>query len=181
MKNKLHHRFIIASLVALVFGSFVSCTPVKEEGISLASFTENYVEVAIHLKKTLTGGHILSATFTPPEGYHLYSKDIPITGTDGLGRPTLLELTSDSLMKSGGTLSESVQAEVPDFGPEELLVYPVGAVTLSLPVNLPPGNDWVEDELSVTFMACSASLCKPPVVGKIVPVQVPGAEAFAQK
>ena len=111
----------------------------------------------------------------------MYSKDIPITGTDGLGRPTLLELTSDSLMKSGGTLSESVNAEVPDFGPEELLVYPVGAVTLSLPVNLPPGNDWVEDELSITFMACSASLCKPPVVGKIVPVRVPGAEAFAQK
>lgn len=111
----------------------------------------------------------------PPEGYHLYSKDIPITGIEGLGRPTLLELTSNSTTKATGALIEGVKAEVPDFGPRELLVYPAGAVTLSLPVELPPGEDWIEDELQVTFIACSASQCKPPVVAKRLLAPIPGA------
>ena len=181
MKIKLHRRFIIASWVALCFGGFVSCTPAKEERISLASFTASYVVVSIYLEANLPGNYALSATFTPPEGYHLYSKDIPLTGINGLGRPTLLELTSGSLMESNGVLLESVKAETPAFEPRELLVYPVGAVTLSLPVDLPPGMDWVEDELAITYMACSASLCKPPVVGKIVPVQIPGADMLDRK
>ena len=53
----------------------------------------------------------------------------------------------------------------------ELLVYPLGPVTLSLPIDLPPGADWMEDELSITYMACSANQCKPPVEGKIVPAE----------
>jgi len=175
MNIKLRRRFIIASWVALFFGVFISCTPAAEEPISLASFTENYVEVSIVLEQNASGNYILSAIFTPPEGYHLYSKDIPITGIDGLGRPTLLELTSNSTTKATGTLIEDVKAEVPDFGPKELLVYPVGAVTLSLPVKLPAGDDWIEDELQVTFMACSASQCKPPVVAKRLLVPIPGA------
>ena len=181
MDIKLRRRFIIASLVALFFGVFVSCTPAAEEPISLASFTENYVEVLIVLEQNASGNYILSATFTPPEGYHLYGKDIPITGIEGLGRPTRLALTSNSLMKSGGGLIESVKATVPEFEPRELLVYPLGAVTLSLPVELPPGASWMEDEVAVTYMACSASLCKPPVAGKIVTVRVPGTDTFDRK
>jgi len=165
----------------LILAAVVSCAPSNYDTIALASFTENYVEVSIQLEQTGAGAHVISATFTPPEGYHLYSKDIPITGVDGLGRPTLLELTSSSETMATGTLIESVEAEVPNFGPRELLVYPASAVTLSLPVELPPGNDWIEDELQVTYMACSASQCKPPVVGKIVRVRVPGAEAFDRK
>jgi hypothetical protein len=46
---------------------------------------------------------------------------------------------------------------------------------------LPPGADWMEDELSITFMACSANQCKPPVEGKIVPVRIPGADAAENK
>src|ERR671912_688386 len=102
MNIKLRRRCIIASWVALFFGVYVSCTPAAEEPISLASFTENYVEVSIVLEQNTSGNYLLSATFTPPEGYHLYSKDIPITGIDGLGRPTRLALTSNSLMRSVG-------------------------------------------------------------------------------
>lgn len=172
----LRRRLYIIPLTILLSMSLVFCTSAQSETISLASFTENYVRVSIYLERNSEGEYTVSATFTPPEGYHLYSKDIPITGIDGLGRPTLLELTSNSPMKATGALIESVNAEAPGFGPGELLVYPAGAVTLSLPVELPPGNGWTEDELQVTYMACSASQCKPPVVAKKVLVPIPGAD-----
>jgi hypothetical protein len=144
--------------------------------ISLGTFTENDVDVSLQLDKNSNGVYLLSATFTPPEGNHMYSKDIPITGVDGLGRPTLIELTAESQMEPLGELIESIPAEVPNFEPKQLLVYPPGAVTLSLPVKLPSGNDWVDDVVKITYMSCSDTGCKPPVVGKLVTVRVPGAD-----
>jgi len=176
MDMKLRRRVTVASWAILLAGAFVSCTPAAEGPIALASFTENYVDVSIHLEQNAAGNFVLSATFTPPVGYHLYSKDIPITGVNGLGRPTLLELTTESQMQAMGNLIESAKAETPAFEPKELLVYPAGAVTLRLPVKLTSGNNWIDDEVAVTYMACSASLCKPPVMGKVVPVRVPGAD-----
>src|SRR5262249_964820 len=123
----------------------------------------------------------LTATFTPPEGYHLYSKDVPISGVYGMGRPTLIELTPNGHLKAIGGLTESVGAGVLGYGPPELLVYPVGPVTLGLPVQLAPGDRWVNDELKITFMACSSTLCRPPVEGKIVPIRVPGANMFEKE
>jgi hypothetical protein len=176
-------RFFCISLlwIILLSAAFVSCMPAPSESISLASFTENYVEVSIDLEHSAEGNYVLSAKFTPPHGYHLYSKDIPRTGINGLGRPTLIELSPGSPMKATDTLFESVKAQAPDFEPKELLVYPLGAVTLSLPVELPPGNSWVEDEVEVTYMACSASLCKPPVVAKRVLVRIPGGDMLERK
>jgi hypothetical protein len=143
--------------------------------LALAAFNKNDVEVSIQLESNANGDYFLSATFAPLEGFHMYSKDIPLTGVDGLGRPTLIELTTESHMKSIGEMIESVQAEVPNFEPRELLVYPPGAVTLSLPVELPPGNEWVEDVVKVTYMSCSDHGCKAPVVGELVSIRVPGA------
>ena len=124
------------------------------------------------------GGAILLASFNPPEGYHLYSKDSPRIGLNGLGRPTLLELPTNSQMTASGELMESVNAQVPDFEPRELLVYPVGAVTLSLRVELPQGDEWLDDFVSVTYMACSDTLCHPPVMGKVVPIRIPGVDVL---
>jgi len=166
--------FLLAMSLAV---TSVACTPGLSEPISLVSFTENYVDVSIYLTRNAEGSYILSGTFTPPEGYHLYSKDVPRNGVSGLGRPTLLELTAHSHIKSNGELIESVKAEKPDFEPKELLVYPLGTVTLSLPIKLPSGKDWIDEEIKVTYMACSASLCKPPVVGKVVSIRIPGTEA----
>ena len=149
--------------------------------LSLATFKDNDVEVSIYLDSNADGEYFLTATFAPPDGYHLYSKDIPITGVDGLGRPTLLELTPESQMKLAGGLIESVRAEVPNFEPIELLVYPPGSVTLSLPVELPPGNEWVDDVVKVTYMACSDHGCKAPVTGKLVPVRIPGVDLLANQ
>ncbi len=111
----------------------------------------------------------------------MYSKDIPITGVDGLGRPTLIELTGDGQMKPLGGLIESASVEIPNFEPKKLLVYPPGAVTLSLPVELPSGNDWVEDVVKVTYMSCSDTGCKPPVIGKLVSVRVPGVDMIVDQ
>lgn len=175
---KVHLFLSILSWTILLSAISVSCTPAANEPISLASFTENYVEVSIYLERNPVGNYFLSAEFIPPDDYYLYSKDIPITGVDGLGRPTLLELTTDSHMKAIGSLIESVKAQEPSIEPNELLVYPPGAVTLSLPVGVPSGNEWVEVEIRITYMACSASACKPPVEGKIVLIRVPGTDLF---
>lgn len=146
-----------------------SCAPSAPE---LAHFTENDVEVSIWLEKT-GEGYILSATFTPPKGFHLYSKDILRSGMDGLGRPTLLELPENAEIRASGQLMESVPAEIPPFEPKDLLVYPAGPVTLSLPVTLPETKGAFEDTIIVTYMACSNTGCKPPVVGKLVTIKVP--------
>ena len=175
---KLRLFFSVLSIIFLLAAVNAACTPASGELIVLASFTENYVSVSISLERDPVGGAFLSATFTPPDGHHLYSKDIPASGLDGLGRPTLLELAAESRMTSLGQLTESVQAQEPDFEPRELLVYPEGPVTLRLPVELPPGEDWVAEEIKVTYMACSAYQCKPPVEGKIVQIRIPGAEMF---
>ena len=164
--------------VMLLSATLVSCTPPVNESIPLTSFTESYVTVSIALERNVGGEYFLSATFLPPDGYHLYSKDIPLNGVNGLGRPTLLELTEDSLITALGTLTESVNAQEPDFEPKELLVYPAGEVTLRLPIELPPGNHWIDEELKITYMACSAYQCKPPVEAKIVPIRFPSANVF---
>ena len=175
MKRSILLAFLVVFLSA-------SCLPESlrrdNSSLSLASFVENGVAVSIQLNHDGDGGAILAATFTPPKGFHLYSKDIPFDGLDGLGRPTVLELLSESQMKVVGPLSESAKAEVPDFEPRELLVYPAGPITLSLNVELPAGKNWFDDSLSVTYMACSETLCSPPVEGKVVSVRIPGADIF---
>jgi hypothetical protein len=149
----------------------VSCASI--DSIPLASFTENSVAVSIRLEHNKDGSYQLSARFTPPAGFHLYSKDIPRTGVDGLGRPTLLELPAGARMQAAGPLTESIPAEIPAFEPKELLVYPAGPVTLTLPVRLPENQTGaIQDVLSVTYMACNKTGCKPPVVGKIISINV---------
>jgi len=169
-------RFYLSRFLCVVLFSAVlfSCTSDQNKTVSLGSFTEHDVGVSLSLIQNHDGNYFVSATFIPPDGYHLYSKDIPATGIDDLGRPTLIELTSNSLMKATGALRENVKPQAPDFEPRDLQVYPAGPVTLRLPVELPAGEDWIDDEISITYMACSAGTCKPPVVGRIVKVRIPG-------
>ena len=164
--------------VVLLSIVIVSCTSAPNLPIQLASFSENDVSVSVALEQSSAGNYLLSAMFTPPDGYHLYSKDIPVRGINGIGRPTLLELTKESQVKALGSLADSVPPEKFYFEHNEFQVYPLGPVTLSLPIELPPGRGWVNDELKITFMACSSNLCKPPVEGKIVAIRVPGVELF---
>jgi hypothetical protein len=174
--------FISVSLsVVLLSIGLVSCISTPNLPIQLASFSENDVSVSILLEQPTAGNFVIAATFTPPDGYHLYSKDIPIHGINGIGRPTLLELATESQTKTLGSVTENVRAEGFFFEQREFQVYPLGAVTLSLPIKLPAGQRWVSDEIKITFMACSSNLCKAPVEGKIVAIRVPGAELFDNK
>ncbi len=143
--------------------------------IELATFTESKVSVEISLDVDENDQAWLIATFTPEAGKHLYSKDIPRDGVDGLGRPTLLEVVPGSRIKAAGKLSESVAAFLNDEM-QGLPTYPEGPVTLSLPISLPEGTGWFDEQVSITYMACSAGACYPPVVEKLVPVRLPGEE-----
>ncbi|HEX2993306.1 MAG TPA: hypothetical protein VHP14_00690 [Anaerolineales bacterium] len=174
----LHRRLNVIVLSVLLLTGSASCAAAPKGPLALASFTENFVTVSIALERDVNGAAILAATFTPEKGHHLYSKDIPIDGLMGLGRPTLLELTEESQMTALGDLVESVPAQEPDFDPKELLVYPTGPVSLKLPVQLPLGSDWIDDEVRITYMACTAYQCKPPVEGRIVLVHIPGEKMF---
>ncbi|MFH2103483.1 MAG: hypothetical protein ABIJ39_09050 [Chloroflexota bacterium] len=139
--------------------------------LPLASFSENGVTVEIVLQLTTGGETILAATFIPEQGWHLYSMDLI---SDSVGRPTLLEIPASAQMQAAGELTESVAAAPFSSDDGELLVYPQGPVTLSIVVILPSGSVWIDDQVLVTYMACSDSACRAPVVGRLVPLRVPG-------
>lgn len=166
---------IFAILLLLLFSA---CSQSRSYPLELATFAKNSVSVLIRLEKDDDARYFLSATFTPEQGLHLYSKDLPVTGVDGLGRPTLLEAGTTSQYNVKGDLIESVSAQIPEFEPKNLLVYPAGAVTLRLPVDLPPGNAWVTDKVKVTYMACSDNGCKAPVIGQEIEIRIPEIEAL---
>ncbi len=168
---------LLIALLALACGLTPGQGSESQYPMELASFTENGAAVTISLERDGAGGFLLAATFTPIEaGFHLYSKDTPLDGIDGLGRPTLLELTSQSKLAALGSLIESAAPLAEPISPDQagLFVYPDGPVTLRLPVALPDTeSETVSDEVSVTYMVCSQRGCKQPVMGKIIPVTVP--------
>lgn len=152
-----------------------ACQPTlrQNESIVLATSTQNSVEVSISIQRDENDGLTLSATFTPQDpSLHLYSKDIPKDGVTGLGRPALLEIPNNSAIKVIGELTENISAQPPDSGPEELLVYPAGSVTLSLPVELTNASSRTET-VYVTYMACNQQGCRPPVENKAIEIKLP--------
>ena len=169
-------------LVLLLFGT-TSCRPVSVlelgQTLELATAAESKVDVTINLTRDESGQFILSATFTPEVlDMHLYSKEIPVNGVDGLGRPTLLELAEDSALKANGELTESVLSSQAPLDSNGLLLYPAGPVTLSLPVLLPEGNNWINDEVIVTYMACDNQGCRAPVQQKPIAIKIPSTGLF---
>ena len=174
-------RFITILAIFLLLVLF-SVSSVSQPGLNrggfllLASYTDpnNNVTVSVKLSHPKESSFFLEATFIPPSGYHLYSKDLPRTGINGQGRPTLLELPSNSRMKSIGALTENVASDMVGYEPDGPLVYPEGPVTLTLPIKLPLTSGWVNDQISLTYMACTALSCKVPTMAKLIPVRVPG-------
>jgi hypothetical protein len=179
----LYKKFILA----LILFGVASCQSVPLPGpgqsMRLASAAENKVEVTISLVHDLSGEFILSAAFTPQlPTLHLYSMEIPQNGVDGVGRPTMLELAENSQLTPNGKLSESITA-IPrstSANPDGLLLYPVGPVTLSLPILLPEGKGWVTEQVLVTYMACDDLGCRAPVEKKPITLHSPGKGLFEQ-
>jgi hypothetical protein len=174
-------KFRLFVILCLVASLLAACDLIEADAVqgkvTLAEFTESYVHVVIELDRT-DDEAILLATFTPTEiSAHLYSKDLPKEGINGVGRPTLLELPGGAHMQTVGELQESVSPESDLQCPaiSSLPLYPAGPVTLSLPVKLPEsGNRPVSDQVLITYMACTETGCHAPVIGKTVDVQLPG-------
>ena len=173
MKRMLKNVFAFLISLGLCLSACVSSAPGSVSPYRLAAFSQNSVSVKIAFQQDASHAIFLIATFTPISGDHLYSKDLPRGGIYGEGRPTLLELTPQSGMRAMGGLTASVNQEVASMGVDALLVYPAGLVTLKLPVSLPAGQGWYDDQVSVTYEACSQTTCKTPVIGRMVRVHVP--------
>jgi hypothetical protein len=144
--------------------------------VSLASFTEHGVTVEIVLKKNQGEQPVLEGVFTPTgEDFHLYSKNLPRGGIQGLGRPTLLEVTSTDTIQAAGPLTVDKGEAGEYYEPLNLTlpVYPAGPVTLQLPVEIISTEAEIAAELSVTYMTCKAGVCLPPVDDKRVAVVIP--------
>ena len=169
----LKNLFALLLGIALFLSACASSVPGFVSPQRLAMFSQNSVSVEIALQQDASRKTFLIATFTPIRGDHLYSKDIPRGGIYGEGRPTLVELTPQSGMRAIGALTASVYDEVSSMGMDALLVYPAGPVTLRLQVSLPVGRGFYNDQVSVTYEACSQTTCKTPVIGKIVRVHLP--------
>jgi len=149
----------------------------KKQPVELASFTERGVHVRLAFEWDVAGGLWLFGTFTPTDAdTHLYAKDLPAEGVNGMGRPTRLDVPPGSGFELRGALVAD-RAAHDDQLPElktTLSVYPPGAVTLRLPVAVPAARAGKPALVSVTYMACGPNGCKPPVIDKRITVVVPG-------
>ncbi|MFA1537781.1 hypothetical protein [Actinomadura monticuli] len=127
-----------------------------------AGFTEGGVEVSISVSESE-----VTAVFRPERaGFHVYSVDLPAGGVDGLGIPTRLGVRGGLAAAGRASADESVRMlDLPSLG-VKLPVYPDGPVAVSLPVKR-TGNS---AEVVVSYGACSAGTCLPPVIDHVTRV-----------
>jgi len=122
------------------------------------------------------GRLVVRAVFTPDDpGYHLYGSQMAKTGVQGIGRPTLLEVSGDPIFAEVGPL-------VWDKNPIEHLdkmlnlvlpLYPDGPVTLYLPLNFQtPPQGPTQIPVQLTYMACSKQSCYSPIEQHVEQIEV---------
>lgn len=171
-------KWILALTLALVIFGLSAFFVTRNQIINrrLWEFSENEVSVRIEMVQRPSGQQAFIGTFTPTrEHFHLYSKDLPKNGLNGLGRPTLLEVTSLSgAIRLTGSLKADQSTRELYFETLGLSfpVYPEGAVMLSLPFEWTGAHDRDSIELSVTYMACSDQTCLPPVIDRRFTVEI---------
>ena len=148
---------ILSAVVVLILGlssaKLVTVTP-------LAEFSKSGVQVDLSLEQAGAAPCVLTARYTPlREHFHVYSKDLPPDGINGLGRPTRLDIVS-GLSPAGELTADATTSDFQTQGLDEVLpVYPDGPLTLRLPVSVTgDGNA----QVTVSYMACSAITCLPP-------------------
>jgi Disulphide bond corrector protein DsbC len=143
----------------------------------LAGFTENGVHVNVALEQDRNGVGVLASTFTPIDAQvHLYSTNLPRTGLNGAGRPTLVEVPMQPDISTIGSLTANQPVILDRFATLNTAfpIYPDGPVTLRLPIVIASGDEPVPTTISVTYMACSSTgFCLPPVENKLIAVSIP--------
>ena len=155
------------------------------ERARLAEFASNGVRVVLFMDSDGRGLPLLRATFTPTDhGFHLYSKDLDLQKTGGLGMATRLELLPHPSVKSSGPVFSDVSAQ--SLRVEELNasmdIYPDGAVSLRLPIEFVGDDTSAAARVSVSYMACRTNgTCLRPVERHILDVQIPRLQLAADK
>ncbi len=133
-------------------------------------FTENGVTVTLSLSDWHAPNGTLSAVFTPEEGFHLYSTDLPATGIEGVGRPTAVDVTG--VLRAAGKLTAAAEVRTISLPGVEapVPVYPDGPVTTTLPVRA-DGNG--EATVLLGYASCSSrDGCTIPVSDRPVHLRV---------
>jgi thioredoxin 1 len=132
----------------------------------LGGFTERGVRVRVSLQENPSRRTWLTATFTPTTSEtHLYGKDLPRQGINGLGRPTRLAVVAGTgVTVTGDPVADRiVRDDRLEALNTTLSVYPPGPVSLHLPVRLVQTGRPARAELSISYMACGTNGCLPPV------------------
>jgi hypothetical protein len=181
MKNRGIHV-----LIALVVMLATSCHPPERTysssstftpGPAIAELTEASVRVVASIEWDDQHRPILRATFTPLEaGFHLYGKDLPPTGIQGVGRPTRLDLPKQSSIRAVGPAFSDVVPHDLQFDAigAALPIYPEGPVSIRLPVELRPADGGFIAQLAVSYMACQTNgQCRIPVTNKAIEARIP--------
>ncbi len=151
----------------------------KKLWVELSSFTERGVGVKLTLERDSSGDPWLAGTFTPVDPRtHVYGKDVPLDGVNGLGRPTRIELAPGSGARARGAAvaDRPIKLDRLEELKTTLPIYPDGAVTLRVPIELTDRRAPSRAEILVSYMACGPMGCLPPVMGRRVEVTLPAAQ-----
>jgi hypothetical protein len=160
-------RVIAAAAALLVLAGATGCGGGRPPLAGTGGANGVRVEVRMDAGSGADGTALV--TFTPEQGFHLYSLRLPATGIDGVGRPTRVELTG-GLTATGPATADHAEVDLRVAGvPVPMPVYPDGAVTLQLPVRR-TGPTAIA---VIGYAACSEQVCLPPVSGLAVPLTLP--------
>jgi hypothetical protein len=145
--------------------------------VELGRVDEGGVTVVVGFRANDAQSGDVIATFSPNRPtFHLYSKDLPLDGVDGLGRPTLVEVASGFTARGPlSTDSPTIELRPEGLG-IDLPVYGDGPVTFTLPVQRTGGVPQVT--VLVSYAACSAVHgCLQPVRRRSIEVTLPAFES----
>ena len=181
--NQYKSLFVIAITSLLICACIAPIASIPApRRYQLYEFSKHQVHVKIMLEVIDDEVATLVTEFVPTDPtLHLYSKDLPVNGINGIGRPTLVTIKSGPLFANGGLISniDDFEQEFPAID-MQFPIYPEGSVTLSQNVKYTNRSGAEEVTIAITYMACSnKGYCFPPVEEYLISSKIP--DAFGQK
>jgi hypothetical protein len=160
------HRYA-ATAAALVCAA--ACTSAKASPAT-ARFAAEGVAVTVTVTRSASGHATVQVVLAPQRpGFHLYSIALPPGGAEGVGRP--IAVTVRGALHGDGSLTTAARVVMMPLAGTGLTlpVYPDGPVTTTLPVAV-TGQGTAT--VLVSYAACSANECMPPVTDHPVDFRV---------
>lgn len=162
------HRALLAVAVSVAFliGGCARSGASQPSADPSGRLNDGGVTVVAVLTTGPTGTRQVRVTFSPQKpGYHLYSISLPPGGVNGLGVPTVVRVRA-GLRAIGRPAADmpvrTLRIKELDV---DLPVYPDGPVTVTVPVRRTGDG---RPEVIVTYAACSAITCLPPVRNHLI-------------